>query len=174
MDNRTRAHLLLSVAYSAVQRIIQWLSNNIAMELSHKQPQEKASWTREEEITFLDYLVKHRSKSAHGGFTNTVIHEAIVSIAPLHKQGAVKNKSHSMNKWSTVSQVLSSVLIHILTIHQQWKQAYNAIRDYWVNASSGHWDNLHGANINDNDPAAVEFWKGYTKSNVHFLFLILL
>ena len=103
MDNRTRAHLLLSVAFSAVQRIVQWLSNNIAMELSHKQPQEKASWTREEEITFLDYLVKHQSKSARGGFTNTVIHEAIVSIAPLHKQGAVKNKSHGMNKWSTVS-----------------------------------------------------------------------
>ena len=46
--------------------------------------------------------------------------------------------------------------------------AYNAIEEYKANASGASWDEIQGANIDNQNPASVEFWNGYLKSSVRF------
>ena len=63
----------------------------------------RASWSHDEEVAFLDYLVEHRSEATRGCFKDSTISGAINSIAHLHVRGPIKNRTNGTNKWNSVS-----------------------------------------------------------------------
>ena len=63
----------------------------------------KASWSQDEEVVFLQYLIEHRSEVTQGCFKAAALTAAINSISHLHVKGPVKTKSNAANKWNGVS-----------------------------------------------------------------------
>ena len=64
---------------------------------------EKAWWSHEEEVLFLDYLINYWSEVTWGSFKSSTMMVAINSISHLHVEGMVKNKTSRIKKWSLVS-----------------------------------------------------------------------
>ena len=97
------------MAFSAVVQCAQWIVSHMA--LQHQcgsQPRKpKVQWTNDEEVTCINYLLKHQSEATRGCFKGATIAAAIQSIASLHVKGPLKNKSSGMNKWNSVSLILS-------------------------------------------------------------------
>ena len=105
MDDRTRSHFLSLTAFSAVAQCADWIVSHMASQLQDepKVKKPRASWSHDEEVAFLDYLVEHQSEATHGCFKDSTISGAINSTAHLHVRGPIKNRTNRTNKWNSVS-----------------------------------------------------------------------
>ena len=104
MDNKALTRFLSVTAFSAVAQCALWIISHMSLPHS-KVPKMrmKASWSQDEEVAFLQYLVKHQSEVTQGCFKAATLTAAINSISHLHVKGPVKTKSNAANKWNGVS-----------------------------------------------------------------------
>ena len=97
------------MAFNAVIQCAQWIVSHMALQHQGgaQLSKPKAQWTNDEEVTFINCLLKHCSEATCGCFKGATIAAAIQFIASLHVKGLLKNKSSGMNKWNSVSLILS-------------------------------------------------------------------
>ena len=104
MDNKALTHFLSVTAFSTVAQCALSIISHISLWHS-KVPKKKikASWSQDEEVVFLQYLVEHQSEVTWGCFKAATLTAAINLISHLHVKGPVKTKSNAANKWNRVS-----------------------------------------------------------------------
>ncbi|KAG2740212.1 hypothetical protein P692DRAFT_20753665, partial [Suillus brevipes Sb2] len=110
----------------------------------NKQP--KAQWNEAEVDALLDYLITQKSKIAGTTFKDEVFNEASNIIAGMGTYGSSKTGPQCKTKWALL------------------KQTHNAIEQYHNNQSGCHWDNVNGANIQEE--AAEAQWGQFLSASV--------
>uniref|UniRef100_A0A8H8CH26 Myb/SANT-like domain-containing protein n=1 Tax=Psilocybe cubensis TaxID=181762 RepID=A0A8H8CH26_PSICU len=60
-----------------------------------------ASWTAQEELSFMKFLVDYKAEAGDdGSFKSATFQKAALHIGPFHKRKAIKNAKSCMNKYS--------------------------------------------------------------------------
>ena len=107
MDDKALTRFLSVTAFSAVTQCALWIISHMSLPHSEvPKTRMKASWSQDEEVAFLQYLIEHRSEVTWGCFKAATLTAAINSISHLHVKGPVKTKLNAANKWSGVSFLL--------------------------------------------------------------------
>ena len=92
MDDRVCSWLLSVTAFSTVVQCTQWIVSHMAQNYRGESQLRKPRvwWSDEEEIGFINYLLKHQLEATWGCFKGGTIAAAIQSVASLQVRGQIK------------------------------------------------------------------------------------
>ena len=107
IDDMALTRFLSVTSFSAVTQCVLWIISHMALPHSEVPMKRiRVSWSCDEEVAFLQYLVKHQLEVTWGCFKSATLTAAIDWISHLHVKGPVKTKLNAANKWNRVSFII--------------------------------------------------------------------